>query len=533
MTITIASGNNNLSGLITGSGALSPAFSPSITAYTTTVDHSVDGITVTASTSDSIATIKTNNITTTSGVASNTISLNVGSNTLNIEVTAQDGSIKNYTITVTREGAPTPTPQPTSTPEIGASVIVNGKIENTGTIIDKYEGEKKTTTIVVDEQKLNQRLTDVEDHALVTVLANTNADLVISELNGQMIKNMENKKIVLEIKTEKASYTLPVQQLNIDAISKQMGINVALTDIKVQIEISKSAKEMVRIVEDSANKGNFIIVTPPLEFTIHCTHNNKVIEISTFNAYVERTIIIPDGIDPQKITTGIIIDTNGTTRHVPTKIVKIDGKFYAKINSLTNSTYSVIYNPRTFTDTQTHWAKDDINDMASRMIISGVTSDLFEPNSSITRAEFIAIIVSGLGLKSGTGINPFNDVKSSEWYTPFVETAFDYGIISGYSDDVFGPMDTLTREQSITIITRAMTITNLTVNFEGDELKELLATFSDSNQFASWSKESLASCIKTGIVLAKDGKTLAPLDKITRAEVAVMIKRLLEKSNLI
>ena len=57
---------------------------------------------------------------------------------------------------------------------------------------------------------------------------------------------------------------------------------------------------------------------------------------------------------------------------MPTKVIKADGKYYAKLNSLTNSTYSVVYNPKTFKDTTSHWAKEAINDMGSRMVISGV-----------------------------------------------------------------------------------------------------------------------------------------------------------------
>ena len=229
----------------------------------------------------------------------------------------------------------------------------------------------------------------------------------------------------------------------------------------------------------------------------------------------------------------ITIDADGTVRHVPTKIIISGGKYYAKINSLTNSTYSVIWNPITFKDAENHWAQDAINDMGSRMVISGVGNDLFEPDRDITRAEFAAIVVRSLGLKPGTGNNAFTDVKSTEWYCKYIETAYEYGIISGYGNGKFGTTDKITREQAMTMIARAMKITGLKVKFKADETQKLLAAFGDSAQSSAWAKGSMAACVKSGIVSGKGGKTLAPKDEITRAEVAVIIQRLLQQSGLI
>ena len=109
--------------------------------------------------------------------------------------------------------------------------------------------------------------------------------------------------------------------------------------------------------------------------------------------YVERTVTIPDGVDPSKITTGIVLNSDGTFSHVPTSIVVINGKYYAKINSLTNSTYSVIYTPISFADVANHWAKDAINDMGS-------SATTLSPRSPVTRAE-VAVMVQRLLQKSG------------------------------------------------------------------------------------------------------------------------------------
>ncbi len=159
---------------------------------------------------------------------------------------------------------------------------------------------------------------------------------MVGQLTGQTVKNMEQKEAVLEIKTETVTYTLPASQINIDAVSSQLGSQVDLKDIKVSVKIAEPPADTVKIVEDTANKGGYQLVVKPVEFEITCTSGDQTVEVSRFNGYVERTIAIPDGVDPSKITTGIVLNADGTFSHVPTQIVVIDGKYYAKINSLTN-----------------------------------------------------------------------------------------------------------------------------------------------------------------------------------------------------
>lgn len=102
----------------------------------------------------------------------------------------------------------------------------------------------------------------------------------------------------------------------------------------------------MKVVESSAVKGDFSIMVSAINFTVRAVYGDNTIEVSRFDAYVERTFTIPDGVDPNKITTGIVVDPDGTVRHVPTKVVIIDGKYFAKVNSLTNSTYSIVWHPQ-------------------------------------------------------------------------------------------------------------------------------------------------------------------------------------------
>lgn len=227
------------------------------------------------------------------------------------------------------------------------------------------------------------------------------------------------------------------------------------------------------------------------------------------------------------------MESDGTVRHVPTQLVVIDGKNYVKLSSLTNSTYSIIWNPLEFSDVSQHWAKDDVNDMGSRMIISGIGNGLFNPDQAITRAEFTAIIVRGLGLKLEEGTSPYSDVKAESWYNSAINTASAYNLITGFEDGTFRPNDKITREQAMVIISKAMTLTSLKAKLPVQSTDITLGSFEDAAEAASWAQSSIADSVQAGIVSGRSSSKLAPKDNITRAEVASIMKRLLQKSELI
>jgi hypothetical protein len=417
---------------------------------------------------------------------------------------------------------------------VGATILVNGAAINAGTTLTSEQNGIITTTVIVDPAKLADRLAAEGSGALVVIpFTGSSAQRTIGQLTGQMVKGMEDQAASVEVRTPEASFTLPAAQINIEAVRNQFGSNVPLSDIIVNIEITRAPAGAQELATLAAKNGGFTLVVPPIGFTVTCTYQGKVIEVNRFNAYVERMIELPAGVDPSQISTAVVVDPSGALRHVPTMITIIDGKYYAKINSLTNSNYSLIWNPVAFSDLGTSWARASINNMGSRLIVGGMGNNTFLPDRAITRAEFAAILVKALGLKPGTGNNPFSDIASTDWYSQAIATANSYGIISGFNNGTFSPNEKITREQAMSMIARAMRLTGLKVTLGEDEAEALLASFADHSQSAKWAKSSTAICVKAGVVSGKTGNRLAPTDKITRGEVAVIVQRLLQKSGLI
>ena len=440
-----------------------------------------------------------------------------------------------YTTTASIVDEPEP-PKPPTPPAGNGDVviIVNGEVqEQSATATTTVVEDKTITTVTIDPQKLAERLEQEGDNSTVTVPVNTGADVVTGALTGQSVKQMEAKSAVLEIKTENVTYTLPAAQINIDAVAEQIGGNVSLQDVNVRVQVAAPAADTARVVEDTANRNNYQVVVRPVEFSVTCEHAGRVVEVNRFNAYVERMVAVPDGVDPSKITTGIVLNADGTFSHVPTTIVTIDGKYYAKINSLTNSVYSVIWNPIEFQDMVGHWAKGPVNDMGSRLVMEGDSSEVFGPNRAITRGEFAATIVKALGLRPATGDSPFVDLHAGDQYYGHILTAYQYGIMNGLPGNKFGAETELTRQEAMAIVVSAMRLTELSSTLSSTEVNATLATYADSARVSGWARNVVAACLKSGIIGGRPGQLIAPQEMITRAEAAAIMQRFLRQSGLI
>ncbi|MEK4009367.1 S-layer homology domain-containing protein [Paenibacillus sp. FSL H3-0333] len=468
------------------------------------------------------------------------------------EVDAEDMVVKyGSVIAVVAVTTPvTPTPDPVSpgsgsnpnsgTPSGNAAstvtdviVLVNGKEENAGKATTTISGNLRTTTIAVDPARLQAKLDAEGNGAVVTIPMMLDSNVIAGELSGQMIKNMENVAATLVLQTSKGSYTLPASEINIGALAARLGNGAKLEDITLRITIGDASAAMNQVVTAAASRGGLTLAAPILDFTVTASFGTSTVEVSRFNAYVSRTVALPQGVNPNRLTTGIVVDPDGTVRHVPTRIIQKDGKYYAEINSLTNSTYSVVWHPLTFADVEKHWAKNAVNDMGSRLVINGVNESTFNPNADITRAEFAAIIVRGLGLKLGEGAAKFADVPANSWYAGAVGTASGAGLITGFEDGSFRPGDRITREQAMNIIAKAMKLTGLAEQTGTVATAGVLAAFTDAGRIGTWAKDSLALAASAGLITGRGGNKLEAKANVTRAEVAVLIQRLLQKSELI
>ena len=191
-----------------------------------------------------------------------------------------------------------------------------------------------------------------------------------------------------------------------------------------------------------------------------------------------------------------------------------------------------IINPgKTFEDIVAHKNITAIEALASRGIINGKTENIFEPNSTMTRAEFATIITRGLGLVQ-KGSDVFKDVTANDWFYNYVGSAYAYGIIKGVSENEFNPNETITREEAAVMVTRAAKLCGMDTEMDALATRDVLAQFFDYIKAADWSQNSLAFCYSEKI-LDDSVMDIKPKETVTRAEIAAMLFNTLSLAKLL
>ncbi|MBQ9984936.1 MAG: S-layer homology domain-containing protein [Oscillospiraceae bacterium] len=181
-----------------------------------------------------------------------------------------------------------------------------------------------------------------------------------------------------------------------------------------------------------------------------------------------------------------------------------------------------------FVDLGAHaWAADAINALADEGIIKGTSENTFSPAANITRADFALLLVRAFKLESENKEN-FADVAASDYFAAELAIARNTGIVNGIGDNKYAPRNTITRQDMMTIVYRAMEQINKKPSpvGEGGPLSTDEA-FADFASVADYAKEAVSALISAELVNGKSGQ-IAPTDYTTRAEVAVLIKRILD-----
>jgi hypothetical protein len=184
-----------------------------------------------------------------------------------------------------------------------------------------------------------------------------------------------------------------------------------------------------------------------------------------------------------------------------------------------------------FSDTQSNWARNAIQTLSDQGILTGYPDGSFRPEGLITRAEFSAMLVKALDLNiTATGTQTFNDVPSTHWAYPSIETVRSSGLVSGYPNGQFMPSRSISRAEAMAILSNAARIpmpNDATIN-------QTLSQYRDAGSIPGWARPAVAAAIQGGIYANEPsaGNAIDPLQPATRAEVAAMVQNLRERSNL-
>ena len=168
------------------------------------------------------------------------------------------------------------------------------------------------------------------------------------------------------------------------------------------------------------------------------------------------------------------------------------------------------------------WFYDEVVYVYENGLMNGVENNQFAPNTATNRAMLATILYRLAGEPAVSGDLPFTDVESGTWYTDAVLWAAQNGIVNGLGENTFAPMNTLTREQLVTMLYRYAEAEGYDVSAAAD-----LSGYPDADKVQTYAQEAMSWAVAEGIVEGMDGN-LNPAGSATRAQIATILMRFCE-----
>ena len=211
---------------------------------------------------------------------------------------------------------------------------------------------------------------------------------------------------------------------------------------------------------------------------------------------------------------------------------KVSGVYLTK-DMTVYAGWRVDENPNTganpFTDvSEKDWFYSDVMFVYENGLMLGTSKALFSPHGTATRGMMATILWRMEGSPAPKGKNSFTDVEAGKWYADAITWTAENGIFAGYGKDKFGPDDPITREQLAAIFYRYADYKGYDLTVKGN-----LDKFKDADKITDYAKTAMQWAVGSGLMKGKSGNLLDPQGTATRAEIAAMLHRFIEKYELV
>jgi predicted amidohydrolase len=193
-----------------------------------------------------------------------------------------------------------------------------------------------------------------------------------------------------------------------------------------------------------------------------------------------------------------------------------------------------------FTDIDGTWAAEYIINLAGKRIVSGYETSPgvfeFRPSLPIQRQEFAKIITVAFDIYNPSSTSTFSDCPAGAWFTPYVGSLQNEGITNGMGKGKFGVGRNVSRQDTATMLSRAMVKYQSAILPTSDQADAILAAFPDGNTIASYAKIPSAYCVDAKLIDAiyafynsvnlleasvpDNGSYFLPKENMTRAEMS-------------
>lgn len=248
----------------------------------------------------------------------------------------------------------------------------------------------------------------------------------------------------------------------------------------------------------------------------------KVEAVSKPEADTTARVTIPTSVKTAAVTIPVeaspgMVAVDAKTGEVVKLSVPTEGGMAVKLDG--SAELILVDRSKAFTDTEGHWAKDEIDFATAHAMFNGTSATTFSPNDAMTRGMLAVVLHNFEDNPEFTTQNSFSDVDPGAWYADGINWMIDRGIAGGYGDGSFGANDSLTREQLVTFLYRyANSMGYSTAARAG------LSGFADGDSVSGYATEAMRWAVGSGLVVGSDG-ALDPQGSATRAQTAAILKR--------
>ena len=176
----------------------------------------------------------------------------------------------------------------------------------------------------------------------------------------------------------------------------------------------------------------------------------------------------------------------------------------------------------TFTDVKDGaWYSDEVEYVAKRGYMNGMSETEFSPNTNITREQFIMILANyaKANLPNYVGKTGFSDVPEGRWYSNAIQWARKKGYTDGVGNGKFGLGQEVTREQIAKFLYNYAEVKGRDVSGRAD-----ITGYTDDTRVSSWALQAVKWAVYNGIITStkNDSYVIAPRETTTRAQAARM-----------
>ena len=185
------------------------------------------------------------------------------------------------------------------------------------------------------------------------------------------------------------------------------------------------------------------------------------------------------------------------------------------------------FTSRSFSDTVDCTYAREIDTLAAYHILNGYEDGNFHPDDTLTRAQFVTLVASALDLPAGKG-GQYSDVQEDQWFAAPVSAMTDMGFLSGRGDGTFGPNDTITYQEMVTVLSNVAAWTSM----DGYDLNKSDLLPEELVEYYDWAEWARVPARNLDALEALTGE-LAPTDLVTRELAAATLCRLMESTHLI